>query len=94
MSLPKFRFPIQISPVLPVALAIIATSFTFLCWIIGEKAYAALLTATTGQLSEQAQAISNTIRTEWIAIPIAITVCLWIWVFLVVTKRQPVVVPM
>ena len=86
-------FPVRVSPVIPVGLAIIATTFTFLCWLVGERVYAAISSVVTPQLTEQTLPIANTLRAEWIAIPILITVCLWIWVALVVTKRQTVIVP-
>lgn len=93
MRLPKPLFPIKVSPVIPVALAIISTSMTFLCWLVGENIYSALNSAIGSQLTEQTIPVVNTLRTEWIAIPIAITVCMWIWVFMVTTRRQAVTVP-
>lgn len=86
-------FPVRVSPVIPTALAIMATSFTFMVWLVGEKIYSALISSLSGELSEQSQAVTNTLRAEWLAFPLAITIGLWIWVFLVTTKRQAVTYP-
>lgn len=73
---------------MPIGLAIIATSLTFLIWLVGEQVISALWSATTNRMNEQGLAIAQTLRSEWIIIPAAIAVLLWIWAALVVTRRQ------
>lgn len=85
--------PIRISPILPVGLAIVATGFTAFAFVIGEQVLGPLFTATTSRMNEQGQQVAGGLRMEWLAIPVLITILLWIWVALVVTKRQAVTTP-
>lgn len=39
-------------------------------------------------MSEQGLQISNGLRLEWLAYPVIITILLWIWAGLVITRRQ------
>lgn len=86
--MPKPSFPTHISPVLPIGLAIIATSMTFIVWLIGEQVLAALWGATQNRFNEQGLVVSTTLRYEWIAIPAAIAIGLWIWAAIVITRKQ------
>lgn len=61
---------------------------TFLVWLVGEQALAALWGATQNRMNEQGLAVSTTLRYEWIAIPAAIAVGLWIWAAIVITRKQ------
>jgi hypothetical protein len=65
-----------------------ATAFTFFCWLVGEQILGPLFTATTPQMNENGLAVANGMRTEWLVVPIAIAIGVWIWAALVVTKRQ------
>jgi hypothetical protein len=79
---------VKISPILPIALAIMATAFTFFCWLVGEQILGPLFTSTTPQMNENGIQVATGLRMEWLAIPLAIAIGLWVWAAFVSTRRQ------
>jgi hypothetical protein len=47
-----------------------------------------LWAAATPSMNEQGLQISNGLRYEWLAFPVAIAIGLWVWAAIVVTRRQ------
>jgi len=75
------------------AIVLIASSITFLIWIVSAPVISAMYTATSGQISDEAQGAANMMRLEFIVFPVIITVGLTIWAALVTTRRQAVTTP-
>jgi hypothetical protein len=81
------------NPLVVGVLALMATTITFLWWIITEPIVSSLIEISSGNVIDQAVPLINTISVEFYALPVGITIALWIWAFLAVTKRQVVTQP-
>lgn len=55
---------------------------------MGENLLSQLWAATSSNINEQGAQVSQGLRYEWLAFPVMITIGLWVWAAIVVTRRQ------
>lgn len=81
------------NPLVVGVLALISTSIMFLEWIVFEPIFSNLEATALANVAEQALPSINTLHYTCYLLPIGISIALWIWVFLAVTKRLVVTQP-
>jgi hypothetical protein len=83
----------MVSPLVAWSVTLIAIVVTGLLWVVSAPIVSALYAATESGLTEEAQGAANTLRLQFITIPVILDVGLVLWAFLVTTRRQVVTTP-
>jgi hypothetical protein len=86
-------FHLMPNPLAVGILALMATSFMIFEWVIIEPAFHSMEVTATANVSDVAIPMIQTLHYTCYLLPIGISIGLWVWAFLAVTKRNVVTQP-
>lgn len=81
----------MVSPLVAWAIVIIAFSITGLMFLASEPIIATVYSSLFGMVPDEGVPTMNMLKMLYYAIPVGVNVLLFIWAFLVTTRRQPVI---
>ena len=81
------------SPLTVGVLALMATVITIIEWVVMEPAFHSMEAIAMANVNDTAVPLIQTLHYTCYLLPIGITLCLWVWAFFAVTRRQPVTGP-
>jgi hypothetical protein len=81
------------NPLVVGVLALMATSFMIIEWVIFEPMFHSMEALALLNVNDNAVPMISTLHYTCYLLPIAISIGLWIWAFLAVTKRNVVTQP-
>jgi hypothetical protein len=81
------------NPLVVGVLALMATSIMIIEWLVIEPMFNAMYNLALPNVNDTAVPIMQTLHYTCYLLPIAISIGLWIWAFLAVTKRNVVTQP-